>query len=513
MNHTPVLQSVLDNLASWPLLLPEVLVAATLVVILVLEFLLPRHQRYWLFPVAFVGTSLAWYSKYWLGSQLALHQALPLFNQLLVLDPLAIFFCLLLFGITLFFLPLNATPQAHLPLSTTYNTAYVVLLLGVLLGSCLLVMAFHWLTIYLGLTLLSLASALLIGSYTTPTSAEAGLKYLLYSMATTAVMLWGMSHFYGFTGTLALSHSGLALVLRDVPGYIVLASLLLCVSGILFVLAAAPYHFWVPDVYQGAPATVVAYLSTVPKLATVAVLLRIFHQLLPQLGTVPQEHAQHGMAILALLTITVGNTAALLQTNLQRQMAYATVAQGGLLMAGIVAATSNPLGVLYYSATYGVMGLAAWLGIKILKHLTGGVHIQDFSGLGRQFPVLGSGITLVMLSLIGLPPTAGFMGKLLVFTALWERMQRTGSFVFVALLVACLLSTVLSLYYYLKLPYVLFFKTPYPSAAITSVNQTEQIILWCLVSLLLVGFFTASSLLQVLGSWLAEASISGSLKH
>jgi NADH-quinone oxidoreductase subunit N len=168
-----------------------------------------------------------------------------------------------------------------------------VLILGILLGSCLLIMAFHWLTIYLGLALISLASAPLIGSQTTPSSAEASLKYLLYSMATTAVMLWGMSYLYGFTGTLALNPPGLELALRGVPGYAVLGVLLLCSSGILFVLAAAPYHLWVPDVYQGAPAAAVAYLSTVPRLATVAVLLRFFHQFLPQLGAELQVYAQH----------------------------------------------------------------------------------------------------------------------------------------------------------------------------------------------------------------------------
>jgi NADH-quinone oxidoreductase subunit N len=510
MNPTLVLQSVLDNLASWPMLLPEALVATTLVFILVLEFFFSRYQCYWLFPVAFTGIALAWCSKYWLGSQLALHRTLPLFNQLLVLDLLGVFFCLLLFSITLFFLFLSAIPQAHLPL----KTAYVVLILGILLGSCLLIMAFHWLTIYLGLTLISLASAPLIGSQTTPSSAEASLKYLLYSMATTAVMLWGMSYFYGFTGTLALNHPNLEFFLRDVPGYMVLAVLLLCLSGILFVLAATPYHLWVPDVYQGAPAAAVAYLSTVPKLATVAILLRLFHQFLPQLGAELQVYVQYGIATLALLTIIVGNAAALSQNNLQRLMANAVIAQSGLLLAGIVASTNSQLGVLYYSAIYGVMGLAAWLGINILQHLTSGVHLHDFSGLGRQFPVLSSGITLVMLSLVGLPPTAGFIGKFLVFTALWEHMQRTSSFLSAALLVASLLSTVLSMYYYLKLPYVLFCRVPQvPISIMPKVNKVEQIILWCLVTLLLVGFFAAGNLLKVLGSWIDGANTGGFLEQ
>jgi NADH-quinone oxidoreductase subunit N len=501
MNSTLVLQSLLDNLASWPLLLPEVLVSSTLGVILVLAFLLPQYQRYWLLPVAFVGTSLAWYSKYWLGSHLALRPALPLFNQLLVLDPLAIFFCLLLLSITLFFLLLSP-PQTHWSLSTAHGPAYTVLILGILLGSCLLVMAFHWLTIYLSLTLISLASALLIGSHAMAHNTEASLKYLLYSMTITAVMLWGMAHFYGFTGTLALSHPNLGLMLQAVPGYIVLAMLLLCLSAVLLVLAAAPYHFWVPDVYQGAPAVVVAYLSTVPKLATVATLLRLSHQLLPQLGPVLQEHAQHGMAILALLTITVGNTGALLQNNLHRLMAYGSMAQGGFLMAGIAASSRSQVGVWYYSAVYGVTGLATWVGIKVLQYLTSGVHLKDFMGLGRQFPVLGGSITLVMLALIGLPPTAGFTSKLLLFTTLWDHAQRTSSFLFMALWIASLLSTVLSIYYYLKLPYVLFCKALQPLTAAHSINQADRIMLWCLTTLLLAGFFAPSSLLKILGNLL-----------
>jgi len=497
MDQIPILQSVLDNLASWPKLLPEILVATIIVVILVLAFLWPRYQYYWLFPIAFVGTSLAWCSKYRLGIQLGLHRTLPLFNQLLVLDPLAIFFCLLLLSITLFFFVLNA-PHAHLPSSVSY----VVLILGILLGSCLLVMALHWLTIYLGLTLLSLASALLIGSSKTPQNIEASLKYLLYSMTMTAMMLWGMAHFYGFTGVLSLNHPSLELSLQAVPGYIVLASLLLCLSSVFFVLTAAPYHLGVLDVYQGAPATVIAYLSTVPKLATVAVLLRTFHQYLPQLGPILQEYAQRGMAIFALLTIIVGNTAALLQNNLQRLMAYATMAQSGLLMAGIASSTSSQLGVLYYSAVYGVMGLAAWIGIKILQHLTGGVKIQDCVGLGRQFPVLSGSITLVMLSLVGLPPTAGFTGKFLMLTTLWDQMQRTDSLLLAVLLVASLMSTVLSLYYYFKLPYMLFFKTTRTPLTTPNTSQIDQSLLWCLTILLLVGFFAANSLLRVLSDWI-----------
>ena len=492
MHHRPVLSNVIDNLASLPRLLPEELLATTLVLVLVLALLLPRYQRYWLRPVALVGLGLAGYSKYWLSSQLGLRPALPLFNQLLVLDPLAIFFGLLLLSLTwlLLLAPLPAQRTAHL----AAGPAYVVLVLGALLGSCLLVMAFHWLTIYLGLSLLALASALLIGSHATSSSAAASLKYLLYSMATTAVMLWGMGYLYGFTGTLALSHPALALRLQALPGTLVGGMLLLCLSYIFFVLAAAPYHGWVPDVYQGAPAAVVAYLTTVPKLAAVAVLLRLLQQFLPQLGPVLQAQAQQGLAMLALLTLIVGNAAALLQNNLQRLLAYGGIAQGGLLLAGIAAVPSSQAGLLYYSALYGVMSLAAWLSIQVLQQLTGSVQLRDCVGLGRQWPVLGTSITVVMLALIGLPPTAGFTGKLMLFTGLWEYAQRTGSLLGMALLVASLLSTVLSLYYYLKLPYGLFSPATQAAPARHRPGQTVQILVGLMASLLVAAFFA--------GSWL-----------
>jgi len=500
MQETLVIQSVLDNLASCPLLLPEILIAVTIGVILVLTGLLPRYQRYWLLPVALLGTIGAWYSTYRLGSYLVIRSTRPLFNQLLTLDPLAVFFCLLLLSITLFLL-FVPPQQTRLSLNTTHKPIYVVLILVILLGSCLLVMAFHWLTIYLSLTLLSLASALLIGSHQTPHSIEGSLKYLLYSMATTAVMLWGMAHFYGFTGTLALGDPNLKFILQTVPEYIVLATLGLCISGLLATIAAVPYHFWVPDVYQGAPSAVVSCLSTMPRLATVAVFLRLFQQLLPQLEAMLQMKMQHGMATLALLTLIVGHTAALVQNNGQRLFAYGSVAQGGLLMAGIAASKSNPIAVWYYSAVYGIMGLAAWVGIKILQRLTGSRHLQEYAGLGRKFPLLGSSITLTVFALIGLPPTAGFTGKLLIFTALWDHVQRTGSFVFGALLMASLLGTIFSLYYYLKLPYLLFCKAARQPMAALRVQPADQIVLGCLATLLLVGFFAASSLLGALGNW------------
>lgn len=483
-----LLPSIADNLVSFPQLLPEGLLAGTLVIVLTLAIFFPHYS---LRPVAWGGLILAGSSKYWLGSQLGLHESQPLFNQLLVLDPLAIFFGLLLLIIT-WPLLLLVPPAA--------GSASVVLMLGGVLGSCWLVMAAHWLSIYLGVTLLALSSALLMSSHATPSGAAASLKYLLYSMATTTVMLWGMGYFYGYTGTLSLTQPAPALSLQALPEAITGIILLLCLSNILFVLAAAPYHFWMPDVYQNAPVAVVAYMATVPKLAAVAVLLRLFHQYLPQLGPVLYAQGQQGLAVLALLTIVVGNVAALSQNHLHRLLAYGGIAQGGLLIAGVVALPSSQVGLLYYSVLYGVTSLAAWAGLQVVQCLTGGTHLRDFMGLGREFPVLGISLTVVMFSLVGLPPTAGFTGKFLLFTGLWAYAQHTGSSLCMALWIASLLSTVLSLYYYLKLPYALFAPAPQQSATRPEMRGAAPILVGLLALLLLAAFGAGSSLLP--DAWL-----------
>ncbi|XWN35229.1 MAG: proton-conducting transporter membrane subunit [Roseivirga sp.] len=494
MNHASVLQSVLDNLASLTLLLPELLIAFTLVAVLVLTLLLSDYQRYWLRPVALLGLSLALYSKYQLSQLPEVHSALLLCNQLLVLDPLALFFCLLLISITWLTLLLDAAETKPL-----WCPEQVVLILGGLLGACLLVMAHHWLTVYLGLTLLALVSALLVTSTATPQGAEAGLKYLLYSMVTTALMLWGLAYLYAFTGTLSLTPEAWKAGLQMIPGPVWWVSWGLALSNVFFVLSAVPYHFVLPDVYQGASAPVLAYLSTVPRLAAVGVLLRLFGEYLLVLGPVLQAQAQHGLAVLALLTIVLGNAAALRQSHLQRLMAYAAMGHSGLLMAGIAAWPVHPAGLLYYSAVYGAMSFTAWVGIKLLQQRQGGgTHLQDYAGLGWRFPVLGSCITWVMLALIGLPPTAGFTGKWLIFTALWAHWHATGSGLFAVLLLASLLSTLLSLYYYLQLPYALFCSAPQPHAAAKRTSQAEIVMLVVLSGLLFLAFLAAGSLLELL---------------
>jgi len=489
-----LLQNVQDNLASWPYLWPELLLVITLGAILVLALLWPEAAAAWLRPTAVAGLLCVLYSQCQRLQSLEASTSPILCNQLLVLDPWALRCCLVLTGITLLLLLL--APAATQPV---WHPEQALLILGTLLASCMLTMAHHWLIVYVALTLMSITSSLLIVSAATPHSAEAGLKYLLYSMALTALMLVGIAYLYGFTHTFVMSLEAWQTQLQGVPAPVRWTLFLFAFSPLFFLLGAVPFHFVLPDVYEGASAAVVAYLSTVPRLAAVALLLQLAAPCLQPTGAAWAAHASHGLGVLALLTIVTGNVAALGQTHLQRLLAYAALAHGGLLLAGLAALpTASPLGVVYYSAVYGIMGFAVWLGTKLLQPLVHGAHLSHYQGLGRQFPVLGVCITGVMLALIGLPPTAGFTGKWFLLIMLWEHWQATQSSLGGLLLLVSLLSTVLSLYYYLRLPYILFSKAEQPLVVQARPRKGELLLLACLTLLLFGGFFVASSLWDLL---------------
>lgn len=472
-----LLTNIADNLASWPSILPEILLVITLVSVLGLAVLPPLHQRTWARPMAVLGVMLAIYYKYRLAAQLMYTPTLYLFGSLLVLDPLALFFCWLLLGLGL--LSLIAAPSW---LATAPGP--VALMLSVLLGGCTLVMANHWLMFYLGLSLISLASASLMATAPTPLSPVASLQYMLYSMIIGSFMLWGMGYYYGLSGTLSISPEVWE------PWYtwhqaITLTILLCCISGLFFSLTAAPFHFWAPGVYAQLPAGLVAYLSTIPKLAATGGILRLAQQLFtsPELGLAIS--ARYGLGNLALLTMLVGNLGALQHTDWRRVLTYGGIAHGGLLLAGIAALPHSQVGVLYYGAIYGVINWAAWQGLQLLEEMT--ETSQDYAGLGRRAPVLGVSLIMILITLIGLPPTVGFTGKLLIWTGLWEQQCHVGGVLFAVLLGFSMLGTVFSLYYYFQLAYELW----------RPITQQQRIQIPSQLSIILVAL---AAILLLLGS-------------
>lgn len=290
---------------------------------------------------------------------------------------------------------------------------FYVLVVFATTGMMFMASSLHLLTIYLGLEILSLASYALAGMLRRdPRSSEAGIKYILIGGITSGIVLFGMSLVYGATGTLHLAEVAAALT-SGAPAAL-LAGAVFLIAGFGVKIAAVPFHMWAPDVYHGAPTPVSAFLITASEGAAFAAVIRIFLTGLPAI----QDQWTGLFAILAVLTMTVGNVAAITQQDIKRMMAYSAIAQAGYVLVGLAVAT--PLAIsamLYYLFVYLLMTIGAFVVIILLNNAEGAELISDFSGLGRRSPWFAFALTVYMLSLVGTPPTAGFFGKFYLFQA------------------------------------------------------------------------------------------------
>ena len=227
----------------------------------------------------------------------------------------------------------------------------------------------------------------------------------------------------------------------------------MAIGGLLFKLSAVPFHSWTPDVYEATPTPIVAFLSIAPKAAVILVLIRLFSSLSIDFRMI--------MAIIIMASITIGNFSALWQTNTKRMLGYSTVAHAGFMLVGLLA--TNTIGIqstIFYITTYLFITLAAFLLIDLLALKTESYELESLRGLGQENIFLGLAAVIIMIALVGLPPTVGFTGKLLLFTALWESYQTSGSNMLLVVLIFGLLNTAISIFYYIKIPYFMIFKEP-----------------------------------------------------
>ena len=249
------------------------------------------------------------------------------------------------------------------------------------------------------------------------------MKFLILSAISSAVLLYGMTLVLAFTGSTELSVIAAAVAEDGVPfgSYALFLGIVLIVAGFGFKISMVPFQMWVPDVYEGAPTPVTAYLSVASKAAGFAVILRVFYIAFGELDV------DWGVlfAVLSVLSMVVGNLVAIAQNNIKRMLAYSTVAQAGYILIGVAAIaarttdqeTLGPSSVLFYLVAYAATNLAAFFAIIAITNKTGSDDIDSFAGMGRRAPVIAAILTFAMLSLIGIPPTAGFMGKLYIFSA------------------------------------------------------------------------------------------------
>ncbi len=405
---------------------PELILTAALLCVVIGDIAFVRIRRKLTFILAALGLLLALIASVALFGE----PAGTLYFDTIAIDRMAVFFkCFL---ILTSFLVLLATPGSK-ELSQRNLGEFYTLLLGVTLAMLLLASSVDMLMLYLSLEMVSIGSYVMVGYLRNDRqSNEASLKYLLFGAVATGSMLYGFTILYGLTGTTKIAAiqtvlSGSVAGLEN--SVMVLIAVTLILAGFGFKTAAVPFHFWCPDVYTGAPTPVTAFLSVAPKAAGFAALIRFFFLGLANSAGgmeywTPLRYINwnHLILIISIITMTLGNVAALRQDNMKRMLAYSSIAHAGYIFMGIVVLTGQGLqSVLIYLITYLFMNLGAFLVVIEIFNRTGSFDMKDYRGLYRRSPFLAIAMTIFMLSLMGIPPFAGFFGKLYVFAAAVNR--------------------------------------------------------------------------------------------
>jgi NADH-quinone oxidoreductase subunit N len=374
--------------------------------------------------------------------------------------------------------------QRHIP-------EYAALLLAVVLGAHLLLMSTNLVMVFLSLEMISISSYVLAGFNFQKSGAEGSLKYFMFGAVASAVMLYGFSLLYGLTGTLDISSTRFVDQLLHHQSNLLLVAGLLSMSGFLFKMAASPMHPWAPDVYEAAPMPIVAFFSVVPKLAGLGILIKF----LLAVNVFGQSFIdwQFIIGIISIITISVGNFAALRQTSPKRMMAYSSIAQSGFLLIGVTAFMPEGMHfMLFYAAIYLLANYLVFFYLQIFEKqkIT---TIQDFEGSGKSLPVQHIFLLTGLISLTGIPPTAGFTAKVLIFTGLWESYESSGKSFLLWVLVIGLLNTVISLFYYARIPMNAFFRAG--SAEPTNYLTWKNFFGLILVVMILLLFFQPNLLM------------------
>jgi len=348
------------------------------------------------------------------------------------------------------FVPLFFSKPAFLS-QTNEQAEWLFLMLSGSLGLMMMISASDWVTLFVALELAAIASYILVILSWKKDSYEGAIKYLLFGVLSSAVMVYGVSWLYGFMGTFSFDALLKVHFQNDVLLYM---AFFMAIAGLLMKISAVPWHIWTPDAYQVAPVPVVAFLSTAPKIAGLLALYKIMQVYAPVISEIKII-----LALLAIISIIWGNLVAFWQKNLKRMLAYSSIAQIGYMLMGVVVATDFALESLWFYLVAYV--LSNFLVFALAEHYEKHHHIvniEDFKGLGQKDTWAMVCMLVGLVSLAGLPPTAGFTGKLLLFSALWENYNLTNLDMYVVWLLVGVLNTIVGLFYYIKIPYQAFLK-------------------------------------------------------
>jgi NADH-quinone oxidoreductase subunit N len=477
--------TVLNNAQSLSFFTPELILTLGAMGLFLLDLVVERHSKR--IPIL-VGTSLAFLAAATVATWVVSHahyvgadgqattpMATPvaLFHNLIVLDPWGIFFKYLSWGATALAIWMAA---ASLEISSERMGEYCAMLLAIAVGMSLMACSTDMLMIFIGVELVSMVSYALAGFRRhNRKSSEAALKYVVYGGVASGMMLFGMSYIYGLTGSMNIV--GLQATLGKLGAQMYLAggsagqagelalvlAVVLVLSGIGYKIASVPWHMWCPDVYEGAPTPFTAFLSVGPKAAGFALAVRLFYGAMSSdggedLATVVQDVPwPQVIGVISAVTMTLGNFAALNQTNLKRMLAYSSIAHAGYLLMGLAAASATgSASVAIYLLIYLFMNIGAFVVVGSVGRLAGSESIFEFRGLIARSPLAAITFAIFLFSMTGLPPLAGFVGKFQLFSALINR----GESWHIALAVVGVINSFVSLYYYARIVKAMFLDKP-----------------------------------------------------
>ena len=405
-----------------------------------------------------------------------------IFSNAIVIDPFSTVMKIMMVIGTFFSIYLSRISK---DIYETLKTEYAVMAIGILIGGMLLASANNMLILYIGIETLSILSYVMASfKKNDERSSEAGLKYSLYGGLSAGIMLFGMSHIFGVMGTIQFSGMGQAIQnLNSQQTLILMPSFILFFVGIGYKIATVPFHMWAPDVYEGSPTPVTTLFAIVPKLAGISALIRITMIFFSAKSMIRIEWIGMIMAI-AALTMTVGNVTAIGQKSVKRMLAYSSISHAGIMIAGLVMV--NEIGirsVVFYGITYVFMTLVAFYVTSIVEDKYGNDHFDRFKGLAYRYPFMAITMSIVMFSLTGLPPFAGFVAKFNIMTSLISSKN-------FSLAIVLGLNSVVSAYYYLKVVRLMTLKQSDTNEEIQGFGFLNQmIIIGLTVPVIFLGVF------------------------
>jgi len=427
-------------------ILPEIFLSVLAMALLLINVFVPSKQKSYIGYISFIGVVVA---VVLVGAGWG--QYVTSFSGSVVLDKFATFFKLIfLISAGLAILISDQYMERE---ECNHGELYPLILFTVV-GMMLMASGTDLMTIFLGLEVMSVSLYVLAGfNRANLKSNEAGLKYFLLGAFSTGFLLYGMALTYGATGTTRIGKIAYQVGMMSLPSanIMLLAGMLLMITGFAFKVAAAPFHMWTPDVYEGAPTPMTAFMSAGPKAAGFAAALRI---LLVAFPTMVIDWSQL-FWVLAVLTMTVGNITALRQDNIKRMLAYSSIAHAGYCLVGFASGNSTGIaGILFYMLSYTFMNIGAFAVIILVgKKGEANGNVSDFAGFGFKHPVLAVAMSIFLFSLAGMPPTAGFIGKFYLFSGAIQK-----GYIWLAII--GVLNSAASVYYYLRVMVFMYMKEP-----------------------------------------------------